>query len=98
MDADERLRFWEWVNKCHASGCWLWLGSLDRDGYGLYRGRPAHRWAWLADGRTLDPALTLDHLCATRRCVRPDHMEQVTRGENTARANRKRSTKKEQPK
>jgi len=29
--------------------------------------------------------LTIDHLCGVKRCVNPDHMEVVTRGENTRR-------------
>ena len=29
--------------------------------------------------------LTIDHLCGNHRCVNPDHLEPVTRGENTRR-------------
>ncbi len=29
--------------------------------------------------------LTLDHLCRVTRCVNPEHLEPVTRGENTRR-------------
>lgn len=95
MDADARLAFWEWVPRRPSGGCWLWTGATDKDGYGVYRGRQAHRVAWQAAGLTLDPALTLDHLCRTRLCCNPDHLDQVTRGENTARANRHRSSTKE---
>lgn len=68
-------------------GHWLWLGDLDRDGYGVvyrdgYNWR-AHRWVWgLVHGLT---DLPLDHLCRTRNCVNPEHLEPVTTAENNAR-------------
>jgi len=34
-----------------APGCWLWTGSLFRDGYGQFPAvgeRRAHRFAWVA--------------------------------------------------
>ena len=80
-------RFWA---KVDTSGeCWVWTGSLNRNGYGViavnHRHEAAHRTAWRLSGRALDPALTLDHLCRNRRCVRVDHLEQVTMRENLLR-------------
>ncbi len=68
------------------SGCWIWTGGLDKDGYALgYRPSPAkphtvraHRAIYKLLVGPLSSALTLDHLCRTRCCVNPDHLEPVT--------------------
>lgn len=68
------------------SGCWLWTGAVKQDGYGLvrYDGRcqRAHRVVFALAGNTLRDGLVLDHLCRVRNCVRPEHLRQVTQGEN----------------
>jgi hypothetical protein len=84
-------RVWEKVEKTPA--CWLWRGTIDRHGYGTIRqsrcdgGRQlrAHRAVYeLVVGPAPD-GLDLDHLCRNRRCVRPDHLEPVTRRTNLLR-------------
>ena len=82
-------RFWEKV--CATDDCWLWTASLDSSGYGLFKdetGRTskAHRWSYSCNLGEIPEGLTIDHLCGTRNCVRPDHLEAVTQQENTARA------------
>jgi hypothetical protein len=70
------------------TGCWLWTGRTDDDGYGiiyLHTLRPdgtrsrgtsrysAHKVAWEVWNGPMPEGLTdLDHLCRTRRCCRPD--------------------------
>jgi hypothetical protein len=66
-------------------GCWLWQGPLDRDGYGRGRRGQAHVEAWLQQVGPVPEGKELDHLCRRRRCVRPAHLEPVTRGENERR-------------
>jgi hypothetical protein len=74
-----------------ASGdCWKWLGSRGTSGYGKLKHRDlptemAHRAVWFALVGPLPDELTIDHLCRNRLCVNPDHMEPVTRAENTRR-------------
>ena len=69
--------------------CWLWLGALDRDGYGQVsvssRTRRAHRWVWTVLVGEIPKGLVIDHLCRVKSCVNPDHMEPVTRAENVMR-------------
>ena len=71
--------------------CWLWTGSKNK-GYGQVgvNGYPigAHRaaYSWFNGG--IDPTLDIDHLCRNSACVNPNHMEQVTRAENTRRGKR----------
>lgn len=71
------------------SGCWLWLKSLTPSGYGqvaIY-GRPvvAHRVSYELFREPIPFGLTLDHLCRTRCCINPLHLEPVSRGENVRR-------------
>jgi len=72
-------------------GCWLWTASLNDSGYGQVnpggRGNPlrAHRVLYEALVGPIPKGMTIDHLCRNRSCVRPDHMEIVTRAENVRR-------------
>lgn len=82
--------FWTRVDKQPGDACWLWLGSGDRCGYGLFwtgaTTTTAHRVAYeLAIGPIPD-GLNLDHKCKTPRCVRPDHLDPVTHVQNIRRA------------
>lgn len=70
-------------------GCWLWKGAVDKTtGYAKFHdGRTvnAHRWAYLTFVGPIADGLDIDHLCRVRHCVRPDHLEAVTRRENLMR-------------
>src|SRR5262245_28706198 len=81
--------------KIHESGCWLWLGKPNRrNGYGYFSlgGRQylAHRVVYEELVGIIPDGLTIDHLCRVRTCQNVDHMELVTRGENTRRARKMR--------
>lgn len=78
--------FWERVDRCgHPASCWEWLGSIRPDGYGMYRGRRAHRVSYELMKGEIGQGLTIDHLCRNRSCVNPDHLEPVTGVVNTMR-------------
>jgi hypothetical protein len=99
----ETIRRFEANRSSRGDGCWEWTGPVMREGYGRFtyqKGKRilAHRLAFLLSGRTLDPALVIDHTCHNRdesckggrtcphrRCVNPDHLEQVTSTENILR-------------
>src|SRR6185369_17164459 len=73
------------------TGCWLWTGPIKPSGYPNvfeYRGarQPAHRHFYERFVGPIPVGLDLDHLCRTRRCVNPAHLEPVTRLENMRRA------------
>lgn len=79
-------------------GCWLWRGSVDpRFGYartfigGVRLG--VHEWAYILFVGDYSDDLEIDHVkargCTNRHCVRPDHLETVTRQENMRRARRR---------
>jgi hypothetical protein len=71
-----------------AEGCWVWIGSIDRHGYGRLTREPstlAHRIVYEELIGPIPEGLTLDHLCRNRKCVRPDHLEPVSNRENILR-------------
>ncbi len=64
------------------SGCTLYTGYLDPDGYGQIwvtdRHCGAHRIAYEVYRGPIDTGLSIDHLCRNRACINPCHLETVT--------------------
>lgn len=73
------------------SGCWLWTGSLDKDGYarvslgGKGKWRRAQRAIYELLIGKIPNGLVLDHLCRNRACVNPEHLEPVSNRVNVLR-------------
>lgn len=78
------------ISEVPEAGCWIWTGAMDSNGYGqlsMYGGRiGAHRAAWMLHRGPIPAGLDLDHLCRTRSCVNPWHLEPVTHAENMRRS------------
>lgn len=70
-------------------GCWEWTGGLNNKGYGMFYmakgGYTAHRVSYVRVYGEPEKALVIDHKCANPRCIRPEHLEAVTNGENVLR-------------
>lgn len=73
--------------------CWHWTGGKKAAGYGHFSikrngkwGKAiAHRYAYELWVSPIPAGLEIDHLCKTRDCVNPDHLEAVTLQENRIR-------------
>jgi hypothetical protein len=78
-------RFWSKVER--TPSCWLWHGCTLRDGYGQieWHGKAVrvHRLSYAAVYGWPDGPL--DHLCRTRNCVKPSHLEPADVRTNTLR-------------
>lgn len=68
------------------SGCWLWDGSLNSDGYGNVRRnkvtQKAHRYVFEKTYGTLANGLCVCHKCDVPNCVNPDHLFAGTHTDN----------------
>lgn len=90
---DPRLpsRFWEKVQPCPMSGCWLWTGAAQSFGYGSIAvdgtRRTAHSLAYKTLIGSVPDGLELDHKCRVSACCNPLHLEPVTHRENMLRGN-----------
>jgi hypothetical protein len=72
-----------------SDACWPWKGQKNAGGYGLIKidgfSYRAHRVAYANIRGPIPEGMTLDHLCRTRECCNPAHLEPVTMRENTLR-------------
>jgi hypothetical protein len=74
-------------------GCLIYTGPFNNRGYGTISttvngasaSASAHRVVYEALVGPIPTGLQLDHLCRTRACVNPAHLEPVTRRENILR-------------
>jgi len=74
----------------HETPCWIYAGQWPVNptlGYvqstsGPERGRYVHGLAWTRENGPLAAGLILHHRCEQKTCIRPDHLEPVTRGEH----------------
>ena len=75
----------ERIERIPFSGCWIWMGGLKTNGYGVSGDRIAHRASYEAFKGQIPPGLEIDHLCRVRCCVNPEHLEAVTHQQNIQR-------------
>lgn len=90
MKSKGNLPYRIYVKITFSDGCWEWKAAVEpTGGYGILnvngRTRKAHKVVYEILVGSVPEGLELDHLCRNRRCVKPGHLEPVTRRENVAR-------------
>lgn len=88
----DRERFDQNVFPDPNSGCHIWAGGCDEDGYGrltvgskldaTHRTVRAHRYIYQLEKGPIPPGLVVMHKCDTRCCVNPDHLALGTHDDN----------------
>ncbi len=81
-------RFFSKIEVGADSECWWWVAAKSAKGYGWFwasRHVRAHRWSYEHWRGPIPQGLQIDHLCRNPSCVRPSHLEPVTRRTNILR-------------
>jgi len=73
----------------YTTPCWMWQGCILHDGYGVIgvnrRQERVHRISYSEARGPIPSGQVIDHLCRTRACANPEHLEAVTNRENILR-------------
>jgi hypothetical protein len=87
-----RKLFWSKVSVDKATGCWMWTGKVNMDGYGRCRTmgmNSSHRASYLMCVGPIPAGTNILHLCDTPACVNPSHLQPGTQKENMQQAARR---------
>lgn len=79
---EDRIRFETKYRKNEETGCWEWVCTLNRDGYGMFAMRVlrkgkavlAHRASYSLYKTFIPEGLLVLHRCDNPCCVNPDHL------------------------
>jgi hypothetical protein len=94
MFTDEQItRFLSKIEKVTESGCWIWTGTVDKNGYGHvlinYKTLKAHRLSWLIHNGEIPAGQLVCHRCDVPGCVNPHHLFVGTQSDNMQDMHRK---------
>lgn len=95
-EAERLLRRLEWLSVPEPnSGCHLWLGDVNGDGYPVFstpllKTKLVHRQVVILNGLWLPDWLTVDHTCRVRSCINLDHLDVASRERNSSLASSRR--------
>jgi hypothetical protein len=85
-EADEVPRFWRSVDKTDT--CWLWNGTCQLGGYGIFTTHQrkkvtVHRYSFTLANGTIPDDMLICHHCDVPPCIRPDHLYAGTPKDNS---------------
>lgn len=69
--------FSKFVTHTGGDQCWDWIGSKDKNGYGIIKWgkeRRAHRISWIIYKRNIPDGMLVLHKCDNPSCVNPFHL------------------------
>ncbi len=69
-------------------GCWIWLGHIDKRGYGRYGPSLVYNVVWKMAGLEIPWGHELCHKCQFKACFNPDHIYTGTHQQNMMDASR----------
>lgn len=74
---------------CPATGCWLWTGELNQDGYGVFKvhigeGKRKNYKAYRVALGIFERGVYVLHRCDVRACVNPAHLYVGSHKQNMA--------------
>ena len=80
--------FWKKVDKNRiGTGCWHWIGSRGKSGYGHFKfnekTKRAHRISWEIVNGEIPHGFDILHKCDTPPCVNPSHLRIGTKSDNS---------------
>lgn len=79
-------RFMDKISPEPNSGCWLWDGCMDREGYGHFKIKGiqnrAHRVSYELFCDSIEENKVICHKCDTPSCVNPEHLFKGTLKDN----------------
>ena len=83
---DPNKLFWSKVDKNDPSGCWIYKGCVDKNGYGRVvfdrKADKAHRLSWKLLRGEIPSGMSVLHSCDNPPCCNPDHLSIGTTKEN----------------